>query len=83
MVGPLLPISPLGDGEMTNRSVCYFDVLGVDNKPTVWGAGQHVMNPNKETYGKASSLKIGAFLGGTPILGPQGPKKGDPPNLPL
>ena len=38
MVGPLLPISPLGDGEMTNRSVCYFDVLGVDNKPTVWGA---------------------------------------------
>ena len=31
------------------------------------------------TYGKASSLKIGAFLGGTPILGPQGPKMGDPP----
>ena len=34
---------------------------------------------NKIRVGKASSLKIGAFLGGTPILGPQGPKKGDPP----
>ena len=28
---------------------------------------------------KGIFLKIGAFLGGTPILGPQGPKKGDPP----
>ena len=30
---------------------------------------------------KGIFLKIGAFLGGTPILGPQGPKKGGPPQI--
>ena len=35
----------------------------------------------KITERKGIFLKIGAFLGGTPILGPQGPKKGGPPQI--
>ena len=30
---------------------------------------------------KGIFLKIGAFFGGTPILGPQGPKKVGPPQI--
>ena len=38
--------------------------------------------PKRNNYSrKGIFLKIGAFLGGTPILGPQGPKKGGPPQI--
>ena len=40
------------------------------------GEKGHLRGPSTR---KGIFLKIGAFLGGTPILGPQGPKKGDPP----
>ena len=39
---------------------------------------EHVMDPNKEAW-KGIFLKIGAFWGVPPILGPPGPKRGVPP----
>ena len=45
------------------------------------GDGEKQESPTQREWWKGIFLKIGAVLGGTPDLGPQGPKNGGLPQI--